>query len=647
MDKSLKEAFIEEFYCPICLDYFSDPVMLRCHHTFCSKCIGIFFKFSKKLTQWKLHCPLCRSQCLVNCSPNDHPVKFLPNNYIVSSVVSKIKQIESQKIDNNDLEDLDHEEEKKPFCRLHQKNMIKYFCKNCQILVCRVCTIMNHREHELLFPHKVLVTHQREISEQFDTLQSNHKKMDIALNTIQMTIGEIKSRYHEIVDQITKLIDARVVILNEQKQKLIKDLDSIVHYKLKKLAVQNDLIELEFGKSKIILNNAVNVLTEGEAIEKLQLKSSLNQHIESFNKLPVEPEEDDTIIFELPERATEMMIESLGIVEAKSTFAEISYASGECLEETKVDNEARFKVVARSNTGQLMKREGLLNITIEGPNNTIVPSKITDKDTGEYEVTFRPMIKGKHKINIYLRGRPIQKSPFICNVVSYRDYRDAQAKQVFGVYGTSNKEFKSPIGIVCDREGYLYISDCYNHRVQVFGPKGDNIYNHGSPDCRKGYLSNPSGLAYCQQTNRIFICDTGNSRVQMLDLNNKPNEWFSQNTWCQTFVGSESQISGPVKMPYGVAVSAQNQEIAITDTSINSVLIYSKEGKYITSIGDKSGSNRVRKEHTQLNCPCYVFYDPENNLLHISDTKNNRVLIYDRRARSTRINFSESKRNCF
>lgn len=72
-----------------------------------------------------------------------------------------------------------------------------------------------------------------------------------------------------------------------------------------------------------------------------------------------------------------MMLESLGYVEAKSTFAEISFAYGDSLEEAKLDKDACFNVVARSKTHQIIDHESLVNVSIQSPNGDLITSKIT------------------------------------------------------------------------------------------------------------------------------------------------------------------------------------------------------------------------------------------------------------------------------
>lgn len=63
--------------CPICLDYFSDPIVTNCNHKFCSKCI-------KKWSRKKTTCPICRNEL---SSKTDHILTELAYFIVFSSLI--------------------------------------------------------------------------------------------------------------------------------------------------------------------------------------------------------------------------------------------------------------------------------------------------------------------------------------------------------------------------------------------------------------------------------------------------------------------------------------------------------------------------------------------------------------------------------
>ena len=62
--------------------------------------------------------------------------------------------------------------------------------------------------------------------------------------------------------------------------------------------------------------------------------------------------------------------------------------------------------------------EGKLHVDVIDPHLSKVDIKIEQKGEGEYYVLYKPILHGKHTINIKFGGEPINKSPFHVNVVS-------------------------------------------------------------------------------------------------------------------------------------------------------------------------------------------------------------------------------------
>ena len=69
------------------------------------------------------------------------------------------------------------------------------------------------------------------------------------------------------------------------------------------------------------------------------------------------------------------------------------------------------------------------------PHLSKVEMKIEEKEEGEYYVLYKPILYGKHTINIKFGGQHITKSPFHVNVVSSK--KDAIPSKV-KAYGPGN-----------------------------------------------------------------------------------------------------------------------------------------------------------------------------------------------------------------
>ena len=101
----------KELHCPLCNDWFRDPLMLTCGHNFCQACIQNFWKQEAKET----FCPECKTICQYNnCT----------FNLVLDKLIDKIKEL--------------HLLKGYPQCPEHGENL-KLFSKPGGKLICFQC----------------------------------------------------------------------------------------------------------------------------------------------------------------------------------------------------------------------------------------------------------------------------------------------------------------------------------------------------------------------------------------------------------------------------------------------------------------------------------------------------------------------------
>src|SRR6185369_1093137 len=83
----------------------------------------------------------------------------------------------------------------------------------------------------------------------------------------------------------------------------------------------------------------------------------------------------------------------------------------------------------------------------------------------------------------------------------------------FGVMGDSRGELNKPKGIAVDPEGRIFVSDALLDAVQIFDDTGQFLFSFGSTGTDDGYFWMPSGLFIHE--GYIFVADTFNQRVQI------------------------------------------------------------------------------------------------------------------------------------
>ncbi|XP_067321473.1 E3 ubiquitin-protein ligase TRIM7-like [Anolis sagrei] len=116
--------FCQEATCPICLDYFRDPVtIVECGHNYCRACLVQCWGPSKQ----KASCPQCRARA--------QPQQLIPNRALANFVEL------TKKLSLRGEERL---------CQKHQEPL-KLFCKEDQSPICVVCDrAKEHKDHQVV-----------------------------------------------------------------------------------------------------------------------------------------------------------------------------------------------------------------------------------------------------------------------------------------------------------------------------------------------------------------------------------------------------------------------------------------------------------------------------------------------------------------
>ena len=78
-------------------------------------------------------------------------------------------------------------------------------------------------------------------------------------------------------------------------------------------------------------------------------------------------------------------------------------------------------------------------------------------------------------------------------------------------------------GLAVDRDGNIYISYVAKSIIGIYKPDGMPMGAFGQPGSRIGEFLSPSGL-WIDASNRIYVADTENARVQVFQIRNEPTE---------------------------------------------------------------------------------------------------------------------------
>uniref|UniRef100_UPI00398E5FF3 zinc-binding protein A33-like n=1 Tax=Pristiophorus japonicus TaxID=55135 RepID=UPI00398E5FF3 len=194
------ETFTEDLNCPICLDFFTDPVILECGHNFCRSCITHCWE--KK----EIHsCPECREE---------FPEINLKVNRPLASVAEKARKL-TQNL---------KEKESKLHCEEHQEELM-LFCETDKKLMCFVCAVAReHREHRFTPIEEAVGIYKDQLKSFLDSLtEKKSAALETELKQKQQITG-VREQSSSLQTRITSEFTKMHQILTEKEQHLIQDL---------------------------------------------------------------------------------------------------------------------------------------------------------------------------------------------------------------------------------------------------------------------------------------------------------------------------------------------------------------------------------------------------------------------------------------
>ena len=665
--KEALEKLKNKLECTICLTDYTDPKLLPCFHVFCKKCLEpLVIQDHDGLS---LQCPICRHSTKLppkgvaglqsdfhvehlfeirdafekakqpqktRCEKceGDNATGFCRDcaEFICdacTTVHRKWKQFKSHEIIS--LEEVQTEatnlvrpKKQVSYCPRHPESILKIFCETCSELICVDCTIGLHPRPEHCY-NLVSVTFPKHKDEILASLQPVKQQLSTvikALHSSEERVREIEEQKTTIEAAVHKEINLLQQLLEQRRTELISKLDRhLTQLKLKTLATQRDQVELVQVKLSSCLDYVEGGLKTGTEGEVLAMKAPVLKRIKQitadFKPATLQPEEEANLELKASNKQDlQQACKEFGDIKIPEVSPENSYAKGENLERGTVGEEAVVMVTTMSVTNREYTHQ--TNLTAElvhCKSKSTLQCDVQEHEKSQYKITYHPMKRGKHRLNIKINGRELQGSPFIIAVTSspqslgrpgrvignlktpYSVTTNSQNQIIvteyssncvsvfspvgekihsFGSEGTNDGQFQYPRGVTVDNVGNIYVVDKNNHRIHKFSTDGKFIQSVGTLGPGQLQFYHPLGVSFNPNNQKLYVCDHGNHRVQVVN---------TDLTYHST-IGRKGTGNGEFQNTVDIAFNS-NGDIYVTDYFNHRVQIFNQDGIFLRTLRNK------------------------------------------------------------
>jgi DNA-binding beta-propeller fold protein YncE len=217
------------------------------------------------------------------------------------------------------------------------------------------------------------------------------------------------------------------------------------------------------------------------------------------------------------------------------------------------------------------------------------------------------------------------------------------------VVATTQTGMNSPYGAAYDSvHNRLFVVDNMNSRVLVYdaasiisGEAAVNVL--GQPDfitnthtTTQSGMYQPFGVAYDPDNDRLYVADTYNNRILVYDVASISNGEPAVKVLGQPDFLSRTTATTQTGMyyPTGVAIDAANQRLFVTDSYNNRVLVFDvaaiSNGEMAVSVLGQTNftSNTIIASQSGMYYPSGIAYDSAGQRLFVADETNNRILLF-------------------
>ncbi len=694
------EKLEDQLKCSICLDTYIDPKQLQCHHVYCQRCLYRLVVRDQQ-GQLSLTCPNCRQVTPVPASGvADLQAAFRVNQLL--EIVEEHKKATASAPSTASTaspEKVESARNNTACCPEHDGRELELYCETCLEMICYKCIKKGEKHHshhyeelnEAFERYKGEITSLLEpVEKQLTTIEAALVRLDSQCGKISDQRESIEANIHTTITRLHKMLDAR-------KTELIGQLHRLTLAKLESLAAQREKIEITQAQ----LSSCLHFMREnlkGNQRDSLPMKNTtvLRQVKELTNTF-----QPDMLV---PNTEADMIFSVLADLSAECQSYGKLYATGspdpsKCCTTGKGSDTAevgkKSTIIFQAMNWDAQPCKGLITISCEllsEITGTIARGSAKRKGQSQYEISYRPTIKGRHQLHVKVEGQQVRGSPFPVTArlpveklgtpiltIKGIERPDGVAVNQKGeilvvregcviTFSPSGKKLQSfdtlmyslgrgYFAMTLDDKDNVLVADQVNHFIRKFTAEGKclNVVNRrGSGPSQ---FLNPYGIAFNASNGKMYVTDSGNCRVQILNsdlshcgtfgkrgsgkgqfaypqhiacdnlgnvyvadsANHCVHVFTAKGKFLRTF-GRRGEHRGELNRPYGVAVDSSGR-VYVSECGSDCISVFSSEGEFVTSFGG------LGKGPGELDRPHGLAVD-SIGVVYVCDWYNNRVQLF-------------------
>ena len=435
------EKLENEITCAVCQDHYEKAKLLPCNHYYCGACIE---KIAKRARGKPFYCPECRKE--TSLPPGG--VAELQGAFFVERMKdvygtmakaegkmeavceqcsgakatafcrqcaeficadcerchTKMKVFNSHVVANlkkGGVKNIPRKEAPEVKCPEHQE-FIRLFCFDCDRLICRDCTIVDHNGHKFEFLNKCAPESRKTLRDYLAPLQKVQVDIARAEKTLATEHANVVAQKEEVCKSIEQSFDTLKALLDQRKRKLVKKATTLAQKKKDALSDQKKVFQIAQKEIQLLVELIERNIESTSDQDLMSIRKQLQTKIEKHHRqLSLKPTATADISCNLP--STDVIPKHLGIVYDNSTPSQIFIVK--CCE---LGSSVQVSLLAP--TASLTDISADLKCVVNP--SSLIKCGVVQKSVGMYTITITPQVRGRHDLIVKVKNEEIDGSPF-------------------------------------------------------------------------------------------------------------------------------------------------------------------------------------------------------------------------------------------
>ena len=577
-EKSL-EKLEKEITCAVCQGHYEKAKLLPCNHYYCGACIE---KIAKHARGKPFDCPECRKetslppggvaelqgaffvermkdvygtmakaegkmeavceqcsgtkatafcrQCAeficADCERSHKKMKVF-NGHVVASQVDLKK---------GGVKNIPLKEAPEVKCPEHQE-FIRLFCFDCDHLVCRDCTIIDHNGHKFEFLNKCAPESRKTLRDSLAPLQKVQADIASAEKILATDHANVVAQKEEVCKSIEQSFDILKALLDQRKKELVKKATTLAQKKKDALSDQKKVFQVAQKEIQLLVElierNIESTSDQDLMSIRKQLQTKIEEEEKHHRQLSLKPTATADISCNLP--STDVIRKHLGAVFAGTVLLDI-------IDSCELGSSVQVALLAP--TASLTDISANLKCVVNL--SSLIECGVVQKSVGMYTITITPQVRGRHDLIVKVKNEEIDGSPFRMFVKISPSQLGQDVRMIGGVsrpwgitinnkqqlmvaergYGSKKitimerdgkkvqtikcGKFQDPRGVASGTDGAIYVTDIDAQCLFKFNSSGILLKTV------RNELKKPYSVKIIQ--NQLYVVDSDSHLVKIFDM---------------------------------------------------------------------------------------------------------------------------------